>query len=575
MDSPPSSSPYDDAFSARIRSHLTHVLTSDSFRNTPQLSAFLRLIVERELEGRGAELKGYTIATEALGRPADFDPQTDPIVRVEAGRLRRTLAQYYETEGRDQPVRITIPVGSYVPSLTSGTAAPTPIPVPGPKLPQKHDRPSTGRLDLFKWGLAILFGAGLAIAAIWLLGPSATVQNPSLTIWDRALENPAKLAPARTMRLAVSIAETPGDTAANERGRIFATLLLDALARFDDLLTVSLLPNGTAPQPGTDYLFEVLSLPLDGNRGGFAQLRSVADNRIVWATSSNADEFRAITNEMLAVIARRLATRLAEPFGIIHADARRFAPTTATKCLYGAIDLRRDMQPDDTGTIRNCLETIVSRQPDFHPAWSLLSLLLSGEPGSGPPNDRGAVDRALLAAGMAVRLAPGNARAQQAMMDALALRGDTKGAESAGREARLANPYDPDIAADFGALLVQFGRPSEGLPLLQQAIEQGAGEVSWYQFFAFLARYMLQAGPVNGTELPFIAIADSFYGEFYRALVAARAADGTALGEAREGMAKAAPDFARDPRAYLRAHGFGDEVAARLLKDIGSAGSPQ
>ena len=160
-------------------------------------------------------------------------------------------------------------------------------------------------------------------------------------------------------------------------------------------------------------------------------------------------------------------------------------------------------------------------------------------------------------------------------MDALALRGDTKGAESAGREARLANPYDPDIAADFGALLVQFGRPSEGLPLLQQAIEQGAGEVSWYQFFAFLARYMLQAGPVNGTELPFIAIADSFYGEFYRALVAARAADGTALGEAREGMAKAAPDFARDPRAYLRAHGFGDEVAARLLKDIGSAGSPQ
>lgn len=58
-------------------------------------------------------LKAYTVATEVLGRNADFDPQTDPIVRVEATRLRRALDRYYLAEGRDDPVRITMPRGGY------------------------------------------------------------------------------------------------------------------------------------------------------------------------------------------------------------------------------------------------------------------------------------------------------------------------------------------------------------------------------------------------------------------------------------------------------------------------------
>ena len=107
--------PPDEQAVAMIRAGLERVLASDAFRAAPQLSAFLAFVVERTIDGRGAELKGYTIAVEALGRPADFDPQADPIVRVEAGRLRRTLSQYYAGEGQSDPVRITMPVGGYVP----------------------------------------------------------------------------------------------------------------------------------------------------------------------------------------------------------------------------------------------------------------------------------------------------------------------------------------------------------------------------------------------------------------------------------------------------------------------------
>src|SRR5881398_1343499 len=98
-----------------VRAALSHMATSDSFRGSPQLVAFLRYVVEATLRGGQDRIKGYTIAVEALGRGDDFNPQDDPIVRVEAMRLRRALQRYYANGGRDDVLRINLPLGSYVP----------------------------------------------------------------------------------------------------------------------------------------------------------------------------------------------------------------------------------------------------------------------------------------------------------------------------------------------------------------------------------------------------------------------------------------------------------------------------
>lgn len=66
---------------------------------------------------RADHIKGYTIATEVFGRKEDFDQTTDPIVSVEACRLRRALEHYYLVAGLQDPVRIDIPKGSYVPTF--------------------------------------------------------------------------------------------------------------------------------------------------------------------------------------------------------------------------------------------------------------------------------------------------------------------------------------------------------------------------------------------------------------------------------------------------------------------------
>ncbi len=91
-------------------------------RSAPQLARFLRFVVEETLQGRGAQLKEYTIAVNALGRPGSFDPANDATVRVTARQLRFKLRDYYEGEGAGDVVEIALPKGGYVPLFTSHRA---------------------------------------------------------------------------------------------------------------------------------------------------------------------------------------------------------------------------------------------------------------------------------------------------------------------------------------------------------------------------------------------------------------------------------------------------------------------
>ena len=110
-----------------VRAALARILVSRSLIACPRLVSFLRFVVEAQLAGHGDRIKGYTVAVEAFGRPDSLDPQIDPIVRVEAVRLRRALAFYYAGEGAADPVVILLPRGRYVP-VFCGRIADAPLP---------------------------------------------------------------------------------------------------------------------------------------------------------------------------------------------------------------------------------------------------------------------------------------------------------------------------------------------------------------------------------------------------------------------------------------------------------------
>ena len=101
-----------------IREQLGRILASPEFHATDKMRGFLRFVVEEKLAGRSHRLKGYTVAVEVFGRGEDFDAANDPIVRIQAGRLRRALERYYLVAGRLDPILIDIPKGRYVPRFT-------------------------------------------------------------------------------------------------------------------------------------------------------------------------------------------------------------------------------------------------------------------------------------------------------------------------------------------------------------------------------------------------------------------------------------------------------------------------
>jgi serine/threonine-protein kinase len=105
-----------------IRAELERVLASHAFSTSERLSQFLRFVVEQSLEGKADALKEWLLGVRVFGRSDAFDPRIDAIVRVEAGRLRTKLANYYETEGHHDPVLIQLKRGSYAPIFQSRSA---------------------------------------------------------------------------------------------------------------------------------------------------------------------------------------------------------------------------------------------------------------------------------------------------------------------------------------------------------------------------------------------------------------------------------------------------------------------
>jgi tetratricopeptide (TPR) repeat protein len=100
---------------------LENVLASRCFRDRKALQTFLRYVVSQTLAGNAAAITQYRIAVEGLGKASDFDANHDPLIRIQAGRLRKQLEEYYATEGRFNPLRISLPVGSYQPVFSRST----------------------------------------------------------------------------------------------------------------------------------------------------------------------------------------------------------------------------------------------------------------------------------------------------------------------------------------------------------------------------------------------------------------------------------------------------------------------
>jgi WD40-like Beta Propeller Repeat len=172
-----------DVSAEAIRTQLERILASPGFVHSDRMARFLRFTVDQTIQGHVDSIKESVLGLEVFDRTASFDPRTDTIVRVEARRLRSKLKEYYEGEGRGDPILIDFRKGSYVPTflLVNGRSE-----VPQASLSPRSAPTQPLRVaSLIQWHLGITIAAGLLLVAVsvgitwWFTRLSPPAQPPS------------------------------------------------------------------------------------------------------------------------------------------------------------------------------------------------------------------------------------------------------------------------------------------------------------------------------------------------------------------------------------------------------------
>lgn len=256
-----------------VRDQVARILEAPEFDAGPKIKAFLRYIVEQTLSGGARNLKQYSIATEALGRDATFDPEVDPLVRLEAGKLRKALEIFYLRTGDFATVRIHVPKGTYVPVFERCAPAGT-----------RAELPPVGATSL---------------------------ANDN----SRQLDD--------TPRVAI----TPfAYRAGQSDGELFAEGLFEqlvvALSRYSDIAVVSLLDSRDQPPGGADthtranFVLSGSVRQFDPGLRVIAQLRDVKADTIAWSESFDLDgSITALVSQNR--LASHIACALADFYGVI------------------------------------------------------------------------------------------------------------------------------------------------------------------------------------------------------------------------------------------------------------------
>ena len=465
------------------RAQLDLILNSTDFDATDREHRFFRYVVEEALAGRSDRIKAYSIAVEVFGRGESFDPQSDPIVRIEAGHLRRALERYYLTSGQADPILITIPKGGYVPDFLRREQIPVTQP-PGlllpPKVAESERRWTASRLVIPAIVL-LLFVTGASVFAWWW-----TSVRPSAPLTPRVL------------------VDKFDDLSGTQTGSAIATGLkheiISQLSKFKDIVVMETRARDgdKSISPPRFVLAGSIDLSADALQLRVRLINGV-DGSIIWANSYHGAMKVGELVQAQADIARNVSTSLAQAYGVIfQADAAIKVESppddwAAYSCSLSYYAYREDVDPEKRSLVRACLQAAVDRFPSYASGWALLSLIHIDEYRYGfaaDPNARSAaLKRALAAARQATGLDPLNIRARQAEMLALYFNKEIEMALQVGKQALAINPNDTEFMSNYGERLSLSGKWSEGCSLIEEARQRNPGSSADYQASLGLCSY--------------------------------------------------------------------------------------
>jgi len=567
-----------------VRETLERLLASETFARSERARNLLRYLVEREQAGEADRLKGFSIAMDVFGKDADFDSATDAVVRVQAGRLRDLLHQYFATEGAADPIRIVVPRGSYVPvyetNYARATASPAdlrarraperpqhPIPVMAGS-PAPSAAPLLMRQIQFFWLAIALVVTMLGILIVrqgtFLSIPTAAAPDEEAAAATGSIDAVAVMEALPVVYLTVK-AQGP------EADRVAAAMRA-GLTGFDtiDFIGRDLEDGRDRTADAISFVYELRPGPVAGDIT--VELQTVATGRVL--LSRNFSRADTAPGEVEDRVAGLLSATVPASGTIYTAIQQGGQQTGLIRCLLLNEAYYLDQNAASHETAYRCLEALAEKDAKSSLVYSeLASLQLEAVTDHYSYPQDASMEKAWTLAHKAVQRGATSPNAHRAYGYLNARLGKSEESIRWMRKAYELNTYDLSMAAAYAYGLIFAGRYAEGTPIIARAVEASSGHPTWWDFGLFVGAFM--QGDMERAGSAAAALTTTAAKSHYLAarLIAAKAAGDAAAQRAILAELNADfPQFVANPRQTFVQRKYPVDLIDRLVDALREAG---
>ena len=473
-----------------IREQLVSILSSGPFHQSQRRQRFLEYLVNETLAGRGERLKAYNVALEVFERPETFDPTVDPLVRIEAARLREKLREYYGTEGQSDAIHIDLPKGTYAPLIEFREGK--------QQVKSVSKRRMRWQTTVPVLALILMLGAVGAWLTRDLWGPAP----------EGAAEHPVLGMPEGPAVAVLPFVNLSGDPNQEYFSDGLTDDLMTELSRASSDLRV-LARNTTFQYKGKSVDVTKLGRELGARYVLEGSVRRAGDDLRVTAQLSDtetgshiwADRFDRKMADIFLVqdeIVSQIVAKIAGNFGVIDINEARSATRKspdeirAYDLVLRAQDVMRPEWSQETfSTAKELLRQAIALDPSNARARRELAYLavigwvFRFDKTPVPPQEITAQ------AAKAVQLDPSDARAHMVAASAYFFNKQLDLFEREAQQAMELAPYDAEILATLGCMIADSGQWQRGVTLAEKANALNAdAAVGWYHHTLYYYHYL-------------------------------------------------------------------------------------
>ncbi|MDO6762052.1 transmembrane adenylate cyclase [Agarivorans sp. 1_MG-2023] len=517
-----------------IREQLERIIESSVFEQSPKMKELLSFLVEQTLQGNGDRLKQFTIAIEIFDRGVDFDHQSDPIVRIQAGRVRRSLDTYYFTEGVNDALYINIPKGRYAPSF---------------KLRSEED-----------------------------LSPTPAAQTP---VTNKA----ESLSPSLTVLPFLSLA-------ADDQQQFFADgfgeELATELSRFDSLNVVSMYAMGDTnfdiktaadiSQVGKELNVSFITTgtmrALNDKMRIHARLYRADTGQQIWAEKYTCDMSTQDLFDAQDQIIAEIVAELASSFGIIHREIYQSCNHKKVEQLstYEATLRYRHylmtLNKEHYQPALAALQQATQQEPEFALAWAMLAVLYIDADRLAMASIPNAVELGFDCARKAVELEANNPECQMALAMAYQSNGDQQGLIAAVNKVVELNPNAAYQVGLAGWALCLAGEFNQGRALLASSKALNPFRPPWFALADILYFYSEQDFDQALKALDQFSLSQLYWQPLLRTILHLEKGEYAQAKSAYLKVLELCPDFKQAREQYLSAYIVCPKLKQQMLASL-------